>query len=229
MAGVLELLPALLAITTPTTLSFERLIPNKFAGSHQCWGVENKEAPLRLVTMHHTRASQPAECTASSLSRFCSDTEIPARMEFKALDGTANLFLAVGVIVAAGAASQARFRVVLALCDLAACVGPILCTSQLRFAGLHGLQTAKKLPSPVNGRPSDARESSDKVPSMPKSLQEAVQHLEKSPVLLAALGTELTSLICAHRHADVELAKLSFPHGVYMPGSRYLHTIVQRF
>jgi glutamine synthetase len=103
MAGVLDQLPSLLAVTTPTTLSFARTVPDKFAGSHQCWGVENKEAPLRLVTQHSSRAASDAALTTGSLTRFCGDSEVPVRLEFKALDGTANLFLAIGAIIAAGA------------------------------------------------------------------------------------------------------------------------------
>lgn len=77
MAGVLYHLPALVAILAPTTNSYRRLQPGCWAGSKACWGVENKEAALRL-------------CDNGS------------HFECKSTDATSNPYLALGALVAAG-------------------------------------------------------------------------------------------------------------------------------
>ena len=43
-------LPALLAVGAPALASYLRLIPSHWAGAFQMWGLENREAALRLVT-----------------------------------------------------------------------------------------------------------------------------------------------------------------------------------
>ncbi|KAJ3061959.1 hypothetical protein HDU98_002155 [Podochytrium sp. JEL0797] len=77
MAGVLHHLPSLMALTTPTPMSFERIQPCFWSGAFQIWGVQNREAPVRL---------------SHDASHF----------ELKALDGTANPYLAMGAILCAG-------------------------------------------------------------------------------------------------------------------------------
>jgi glutamine synthetase len=47
-AGVLAHLPALLAFTAPSPNSERRRAPSTWAGAFACWGVQNREAPLRL-------------------------------------------------------------------------------------------------------------------------------------------------------------------------------------
>ncbi|MBW4720132.1 glutamine synthetase family protein [Saccharothrix obliqua] len=48
-AGVLRRLPALCAIGCPSVASYLRLVPARWAGAFAAWGVENREAALRLV------------------------------------------------------------------------------------------------------------------------------------------------------------------------------------
>src|SRR5262249_4290319 len=48
--GVLDALPALVAIGAPSVASYVRLVPSHWAGAYQCWGKENREAALRLGT-----------------------------------------------------------------------------------------------------------------------------------------------------------------------------------
>jgi glutamine synthetase len=47
LAGVLAHLPALVALTCPSFLSYERLQPHAWAGSTVSWGYDNREAALR--------------------------------------------------------------------------------------------------------------------------------------------------------------------------------------
>src|SRR5918992_584811 len=90
MAGILEELPALVAVGSPSVPSYLRLIPSHWAGAFACWGRENREAAVRFVTgMVGTR-------------------ETAANTEVKCFDESANPYLAAGAIVAAGLAGVER-------------------------------------------------------------------------------------------------------------------------
>jgi glutamine synthetase len=82
LAGVLRELPALLALGAPSPASALRLVPSHWAGCFQCWGVENREAALRLIQ----------------------GADEQANVEVKCFDQAANPYLAVGGVIAAGLA-----------------------------------------------------------------------------------------------------------------------------
>ena len=89
LAGVLAELPALLAIGAPSVASYLRLVPQHWAGAYRCWGRENREAAVRLVTGtegHQDRA---------------------ANAEVKCFDATASPYLVVGAVLAVGLAGIA--------------------------------------------------------------------------------------------------------------------------
>ncbi len=86
LAGLLRDLPALTAITAPSVPSTLRLRPGYFAGAYAFWGVENREAPLRYV---------PG-------SALLGDGH--ANVELKTSDASANPYLALAVVLAAGMA-----------------------------------------------------------------------------------------------------------------------------
>ncbi|MEM1369662.1 MAG: glutamine synthetase family protein, partial [Cyanobacteria bacterium P01_H01_bin.15] len=50
IAGLLAHLPALMAITTPSTNSYHRLQPRCWSGAYQVWGYDNREAAIRVPT-----------------------------------------------------------------------------------------------------------------------------------------------------------------------------------
>ena len=50
LAGLLDALPALCAVGAPSVASQLRQVPSHWAGVYRCWGRENREAALRLVT-----------------------------------------------------------------------------------------------------------------------------------------------------------------------------------
>lgn len=50
VAGILDALPALAVLATPSPASFLRLRPSQWAGAYTCWGRETREAAVRLVT-----------------------------------------------------------------------------------------------------------------------------------------------------------------------------------
>jgi len=83
LGGVLTALPALLAIGCPSPASYLRLQPSHWAGVYQCWGVENREAALRLIT------GAPGDPDGG-------------HAEVKTFDAAANPYLAVGAVLAAG-------------------------------------------------------------------------------------------------------------------------------
>ncbi|WP_377268834.1 glutamine synthetase [Peterkaempfera sp. SMS 1(5)a] len=92
LAGVLAELPALLAVGAPAPGSPLRLVPSHWAGAYRCWGRENREAALRLVT-----GGRGEESTA-------------ANAEVKCFDGAANPYLVTGAVLAAGLGGLAAGR-----------------------------------------------------------------------------------------------------------------------
>jgi glutamine synthetase len=87
MAGVLQHLPALMAVTTPSCNSYRRLQPNSWAGAFRCWGMDNREAALRVPSV----PDGP-----------------PTNFELKTVDASSNPYLALGVVIAAGLAGVAQ-------------------------------------------------------------------------------------------------------------------------
>jgi glutamine synthetase len=92
LAELLDRLPALAAIGAPSVASYLRLVPQHWAAPYQCWGRENREAALRLVT--------------GSLG----ERDTAANAELKCFDGAANPYLLVGAVaaIAAGVADGSR-------------------------------------------------------------------------------------------------------------------------
>ncbi|GAB3489149.1 glutamine synthetase family protein [Amycolatopsis cihanbeyliensis] len=86
LAGLLRELPAVAAVTAPSVPSGLRLRPGYFAGAYAFWGVENREAPLRYVP--GSELLGPGH----------------ANVELKPSDASANPYLALAVVLAAGTA-----------------------------------------------------------------------------------------------------------------------------
>lgn len=82
VAGVLDHLTALTAITIPSINSYRRIRPHFWAGAFRAWGYQNREAAVRVC-------KNDAETQA-------------ARFEFKTADVTTNPYLALGALIAAG-------------------------------------------------------------------------------------------------------------------------------
>ncbi|MBV8540855.1 MAG: glutamine synthetase [Pseudonocardiales bacterium] len=86
LGGLLRDLPAVAAITAPSVPSLARLRPGYFAGAYQFWGVENREAPLRYVLGSELLGADHAN------------------VELKVSDASANPYLALAAVIAAGLA-----------------------------------------------------------------------------------------------------------------------------
>jgi glutamine synthetase len=84
LTAVLARLPALVTVGAPTVASYMRLVPSHWAGAYQCWGRENREAAVRLIT------------------GSVGDQGRVANAEVKCFDSAANPYLAVGAVLAAG-------------------------------------------------------------------------------------------------------------------------------
>lgn len=84
IGGVLKHLPALLALTTPTINSFRRLQPHFWSSAFAVWGLENREAAVRVPTRYWGHESETTN------------------LELKASDPSNNPYLALGALIAAG-------------------------------------------------------------------------------------------------------------------------------
>jgi glutamine synthetase len=84
---LLDRLPALTAISAPSVASYLRLVPQHWAAPYQCWGLENREAAMRLVL------------------GSVDERDRAANAELKCCDGSANPYLVVGAVTAIATAS----------------------------------------------------------------------------------------------------------------------------
>ncbi|MBW4657191.1 MAG: glutamine synthetase family protein [Drouetiella hepatica Uher 2000/2452] len=82
VGGILHHLPALMALTTPSVNSYRRLQPHFWSGAYRCWGLDNREAAVRVP-------SNP-------------ELPSPTHIELKTVDASANPYLALGATIAAG-------------------------------------------------------------------------------------------------------------------------------
>ena len=83
MAGILDHIHSLTALTTPSTNSFRRLMHQSvYVGNYGAWGFDNRHVPLRV-------------CSAMS-------NGIPRHFEVKMNDSTSNPYLALCGLIAAG-------------------------------------------------------------------------------------------------------------------------------
>ena len=81
LAGVLEHLPGLCALTAPSPNSYRRIRPGAWAGAYRVWGYDNKEAALRVPSARRGGATN---------------------IELKVVDASANPYLALAAVIGAG-------------------------------------------------------------------------------------------------------------------------------
>ena len=84
IGGVLQHLPALVALTCGSVNSYRRLQPQHWSSAYVCYGNDNREAAIRIP------------------SRMWGDDEGSANLELKASDSTGNPYLALGGLIHAG-------------------------------------------------------------------------------------------------------------------------------
>ena len=84
VAGLLEHLPAIMAFTAPSPNSYQRLAPGMWASAFAAYGLDNREASVRI-------ASPVAGAESAT-----------ANVELKPVDVTTNPYLALAAVLAAG-------------------------------------------------------------------------------------------------------------------------------
>ena len=87
LAGVRRRLPAMVAATAPTVVSYERLQPHRWSAAYNTLAVRDREAALRICPVRPDTGRPEAE-------QF--------NIEFRATDGAANPYLVLGLLVRAG-------------------------------------------------------------------------------------------------------------------------------
>jgi len=140
VGGLLSHAPALTAVCNPTVNSYKRLVPGHEAPVHICWGYRNRSTLVRIPLF-----TDPAK----------------AAVEFRSPDATANFYLALAAIVA---------------------------------AGTDGIQRKIEPPEPSADNVyllSPAQRRRRQVKSLPGTLRDALDALERDDVVLAALGDAL--------------------------------------
>jgi glutamine synthetase len=154
VAGILAHLPALLAVTCPSVNSYRRLAPNMWSSAYTCWGPDNREAAVRVA------------------SPFAGRVEASTNIELKAVDGSANPYLALGAVIAAGLDGVTR--------------------------GLDPGEPVATNPHDLT----DEERSRRGILRYPATLADAITNLEKDDVLLGALGPALAHEFLAVRRAE---------------------------
>jgi len=143
VAGVLDHAPALVALTAPTVQSYDRLQPGMWASAFTAWGHDNREACVRVPS-------------ADTLDRAGS-----TRLEYKSCDNTANPYLALLGLLAAGMDGVER--------------------------GLDPGEPLQRDPAALG----DEERADRGIDRLPPSLDEALDAFEDSDLLRDALGETL--------------------------------------
>lgn len=86
-AGIVAHMDALCALTAPSPVSYERLQPHRWSSAYTCMGDQNREATLRICPL----VGSPDEPKAEQFN-----------IEYRAADATANPYLVLGGLLAAG-------------------------------------------------------------------------------------------------------------------------------
>ncbi len=87
VAGMLAHMPAAVALTAPSVLSFQRLVPHRWSAAFNNLGAQDREAGVRICPV-------TAQDKATRARQF--------NVEFRAADATASPYLALAALVAAG-------------------------------------------------------------------------------------------------------------------------------
>jgi glutamine synthetase len=154
IAGLLLHLPALVALTCPSYNSYRRLQPQTWSAAYTCYGFDNREAAVRVV------------------SPFWGREEQTSNLELKAVDASANPYIALGGIIAAGLDGIAR--------------------------SLDPGEPAEHDPATLSAAEREARG----IWRLPTTMRAALEALERDGVLMEALGSFMGSAYLAVRRSE---------------------------
>jgi len=141
VGGLMEHVDAMTAILNPTTNSYKRLVPGHEAPVYKSWGVGNRTALIRIPGYERS-----------------------ARVEYRATDCTANVYLASALLLAAG-------------------------LDGVRKKTEPNPPTTKNVEKMTTGR---RRELG--ITKLPPSLGEAMDHLEGSKFVREVLGSDIVDI-----------------------------------
>lgn len=172
IAGILDHLPALAAVTIPSKTSYRRIRPHFWAGAFRAWGHQNREAAVRVCkNPEGTRAN---------------------RFEFKTADATANPYMALGALIAAGLDGLRR-----------------------------GLDLPEEVTVDPGLIPESERLIKG-IDVLPQNLGEALDALGKDDVLLDAMGGAMSKAFMAVRRCEWDALKdLKLNEEVALLAERY--------
>jgi glutamine synthetase len=159
VAGILGHLPAVMAFTAPSPNSYQRIAPGMWSSAYACYGPDNREAAVRL-------ASPVAGAESAT-----------ANVELKPVDVTANPYLALAAVLAAGMDGMER--------------------------DLDPGEPTTVDPATLSDEERDERG----IYPLPASLDEALDALEKDDALVEALGEPLVRTHLAVARAQAAMAR----------------------
>ncbi len=154
IAGVLDHLPALIALTCPSYNSYRRLQPQTWSSAYTAWGFDNREAAVRVA------------------SPFWGREEQTYNVELKAVDGSANPYIALGGLIAAGLDGIKR--------------------------QLQPGQPCEHDPAKL----SDAERDERHIRRLPTSMGEALNNLAQDKLLTGAMGALMSRAYLAVRRSE---------------------------
>jgi glutamine synthetase len=159
VAGIMEHLPAVMAFSAPSPNSYQRLAPGMWSSAFTAYGPDNREAAVRL-------ASPVAGAESAT-----------ANVELKPVDVTANPYLALAAVLAAGMDGMER--------------------------GLDPGEPTTVDPATL----SEEERAELGIYPLPGALDESLDALEKDDVLIEALGEPLVRTHVAVARAQAEIAR----------------------
>src|SRR5918992_3579456 len=166
VAGILEHMPAVMAFTAPSPNSYQRLAPGMWASAYAAYGLDNREAAVRL-------ASPVAGAESAT-----------ANVELKPVDATANPYLALAAVLAAG------------------------------MDGMDGSLDPGEPTTVDPATLGDEERDSKGIYPLPASLDEALDALERDEVLVEALGEQIVRTHLAVGRAQAATARGLSPEEV---------------
>ncbi len=166
VAGILDHLPAVMAFTAPSPNSYQRLAPGMWSSAYAAYGPDNREAAVRI-------ASPVAGAESAT-----------ANLEIKPVDVTANPYLALAAVLAAGMDGMDR--------------------------DLNPGEPTTVDPATL----SEEEHAERNIRPLPASLDQALNTLENDEVLIEALGAPLVRTHLAVGRAQAEIARELSPEEV---------------
>ena len=154
IAGILDHLPALIALTCPSYNSYRRLQPQTWSAAYTAWGFDNREASVRVA------------------SPFWGREEQTYNIELKSVDSSANPYIALGGLIAAGLDGIQR--------------------------QLQPGQPCEQDPAKL----SDAERAANHIRRLPTTMREALDNLSKDTVLMNAMGDLMGRSYLAVRRSE---------------------------